>query len=434
MLSFLSRYLCFIAFLLISNLLPLTTSAQESLREWTDQSGKFKVKAEFEAIEKDQVVLKKADGAQIRVSINRLSKADREYLRNRTTDPSPDSETQAKVPVTQVLKSPVSFSLAKQSVAQGLKQISEELSINICMYIREAPSRGSAGMNREIEYTPSGQSFENALDSMLTPLQLTWSDFDGVLLITSAASSPMNFRVYRVKSPEIKSEYVDGMMDKVAPNSWIQNGGQGIIYLFPPNRLVVYNEEAVHRELEKMYSGKLVLANSTRKKASPPSGLDRPITFHFQQVPLKTCLASVSKMTDLKISLDVDALREIGISEDEPVTLDLEKVRARTALTLILQPCGLCTAETDGTISITSKEKAEKNLITAEHNLSGILGNNLSPILQAIENVIAPRSWQSRGGKASFTVKGPGLISVTQTSENHSAIKKLISDLRDSSR
>jgi hypothetical protein len=54
--------------------------------------------------------------------------------------------------------------------------------------------------------------------------------------------------------------------------------------------------------------------------------------------------------------------------------------------------------------------------------------------LLAIEKVIDPDSWQSRGGKASFMVKGPDSISVTQTSENHSAIRKLISDLRESSR
>lgn len=307
-----SLYLCLIAFLIVAHLLPPTTSAQESLWEWTDQSGKFRVKAEFESIEKDAVVLNKADGTQIRVPLNRLSKEDRDYLKNQTTESSSDSENKknkAKVPVSQILKSPVSFSLAKQPVGQGLNRISEELSINIFLSPREAQESGSVGLNREIEYTPSGQSLETALDSILTPLQLAWSDFDGVLLITSAASSPMNFRA-----------------------------------------------------------------------------------------------------------------------------LNLENVRAKSAIKLILQPCGLCAAETDGTISITSKEKAKKNLITAEHNISGILGNNLSPILLAIEKVIDPDSWQSRGGKASFMVKGPDSISVTQTSENHSAIRKLISDLRESSR
>lgn len=49
-------------------------------REWTDSSGTFKIEAEAVEIGETEVTLKKRDGSQIAVPINRLSDADRKYL------------------------------------------------------------------------------------------------------------------------------------------------------------------------------------------------------------------------------------------------------------------------------------------------------------------------------------------------------------------
>lgn len=51
-------------------------------REWSDQSGKFRITAEFVIIRNGKVLLEKADGSIITVSIEKLCQADRDYLKS----------------------------------------------------------------------------------------------------------------------------------------------------------------------------------------------------------------------------------------------------------------------------------------------------------------------------------------------------------------
>jgi hypothetical protein len=441
MISFRSHTTILFPLVVIATILQPVLQAQESMREWTDQSGKFKVKAKFESVENDSVVLNKADGTQIRVPISRLSQTDQDYLAKLSSTPPSRSKVDKntpKVPVTEVLKSPVSFTFSNQPLTQCLKQISEELSINIVLSMQNGRNTGAIERDTQISYTPSNQSLADALDSILSPLNLAWTDHDGVLIITPDDASPLVLRVYHAKSPVINYNNVMEIISNVAPKTWVENGGSGVIQLLPPNRIVVYNRNSVLRELEKNDSGKLVSAvtgGAAKKKNAPsPTGLDRPISIDFQQTPLRICLTKISDMTKLNLSLNENSTSEIGISPDDPVTLKLENVRAETVLNLMLEPLTLTLVEDKETISITSRQQANRTLISAEHNIAGILGNNLSPIIQLITNVVAPDSWEQNGGDASISAKPPSSISVQQTADNHTAIKKLLADLRESSR
>ena len=62
-----------------SFLAVLGAAAEQSVRMWTDTSGTFEVKAALVAVEKDNARLRKPDGTEIVVPLERLSKADREY-------------------------------------------------------------------------------------------------------------------------------------------------------------------------------------------------------------------------------------------------------------------------------------------------------------------------------------------------------------------
>ncbi|HRX81656.1 MAG TPA: SHD1 domain-containing protein [Pirellulaceae bacterium] len=50
------------------------------VREWTDTTGRFSVDAAFAGLSSDTVTLRKEDGDVIKVPIERLSRADREYI------------------------------------------------------------------------------------------------------------------------------------------------------------------------------------------------------------------------------------------------------------------------------------------------------------------------------------------------------------------
>ena len=53
-------------------------NAPDTIREWSNQSGSFKVEASFVSLENETVVLKRKDGKQVKVPLSRLSAEDRE--------------------------------------------------------------------------------------------------------------------------------------------------------------------------------------------------------------------------------------------------------------------------------------------------------------------------------------------------------------------
>ena len=63
-------------------------------REWQDNSGDYRVEAEFVRVEGAKVILKKSNGQQIEVAINILSLADRKYILNANTSNPVQERTQ----------------------------------------------------------------------------------------------------------------------------------------------------------------------------------------------------------------------------------------------------------------------------------------------------------------------------------------------------
>jgi hypothetical protein len=57
------------------------TKLESPLRTWSDNTGGFKVEAEFVSFGSGKVRLRKADGSEIQVPLERLSEADVEYVR-----------------------------------------------------------------------------------------------------------------------------------------------------------------------------------------------------------------------------------------------------------------------------------------------------------------------------------------------------------------
>lgn len=77
------RWFCstfLVLFLLLSCTSCGQTPGNQPIRKWTDNSGKFSFQGQLVEIDEDQVVLKNKQGKTIRVDLNRLSQADREYL------------------------------------------------------------------------------------------------------------------------------------------------------------------------------------------------------------------------------------------------------------------------------------------------------------------------------------------------------------------
>lgn len=72
-LSLVAGFLC-----LLSAIAPL------GAREWTDSTGKFKIEAEFVELKDGKVALKKADGTTLSIPLEKLSKADQDFIKTQS--------------------------------------------------------------------------------------------------------------------------------------------------------------------------------------------------------------------------------------------------------------------------------------------------------------------------------------------------------------
>ena len=84
------RFVCLgagLALLLVcSPMLTSSSTAQDKApRIWTDSSGTFTIKATLMSVKDGQVALKKDDGLVVTLAIDKLSKADQEYAKSRST-------------------------------------------------------------------------------------------------------------------------------------------------------------------------------------------------------------------------------------------------------------------------------------------------------------------------------------------------------------
>ncbi len=71
-------------------------TAPAHAREWLDATGKHKIIAELVAVRGDKAILEKPDGAIITIPLNKLSRADQEYIKSQTAKPAPsDSKSTA---------------------------------------------------------------------------------------------------------------------------------------------------------------------------------------------------------------------------------------------------------------------------------------------------------------------------------------------------
>src|SRR5690606_9451395 len=67
------------------------------------------------------------------------------------------------------------------------------------------------------------------------------------------------------------------------------------------------------------------------------ASLERPISLHFDNVPLSQVIADIKAKTDTNIHIDQAALGNDGITSDTPVTIDVDGIMVKSALNLMLE-------------------------------------------------------------------------------------------------
>ncbi|MGE5191701.1 MAG: hypothetical protein ACM3U2_04310 [Deltaproteobacteria bacterium] len=204
------------------------------------------------------------------------------------------------------------------------------------------------------------------------------------------------------------------------------------------------------------------LPRPTKEEETVLETLGQRIDVDFIDLPLEECIIRLGDQTELPFWLDRATLANEGVALDQPIRLKLKATRVESVLHLLLTPIQLEFLFENDVVVITTSSKAAEKLITRTYPVADLIpapekpegeettakkeGSDARPalsrrampyrsLMQAIENTVAPDSWEA--------LSGPGVMSavpqtrslvIRQTWRIHREILQLLRDLRESKR
>ncbi len=160
--------------------------------------------------------------------------------------------------------------------------------------------------------------------------------------------------------------------------------------------------------------------------------LEKVIDVKCKELPLNKFLPDLAGKLGVQFEIAEMSLAEEGVALDEPITLDVKNMPARSVLNNVLETLGLCFLIEDGWLYVTTIIAAEERLYTRIHDArdldqAGKSGSELVDLLQ--QETSGP--WidiDGTGGAAQSPL--PGLLILRQTHKVQDEVAQVLSDLR----
>jgi hypothetical protein len=187
--------------------------------------------------------------------------------------------------------------------------------------------------------------------------------------------------------------------------------------------------------------------------AQTQTKLEKLVDLEVTEVALGTFAEHMAEVTGTQFYLDKKVLSEAGVTSDTPVTFKLKNVPAEMVLRLVFKELSLTYYFDNGVVMVTTPDEAEQILETRVYRVddlvdspsagkgaeavnifSGKRQNKVSYIDRLIDLVVStvmPTTWDTVGGPGSIS-KYRGTLVISQTSQVHREIQKLLNDLRQS--
>lgn len=408
-------------------------------REWTDNTGAFTVEATLVEVLGDSVRLRKQNGITIQVPIERLCRADRLYVQSmRQTVTPPVNET--LVAIDKALEKRTTFDFVDTPLDRVVAHLSKLNDIDIDIDVKALGDVG-IGTDRPVTLQKENVVLADALGLILKPLKLTWNVRDDVLSITTPeeVESELETRVYVPLRGQSSDTLIADITKNVQPRAWGNVGGPCSICKIASGVLVISHTYHGHRQIQKRYTEGLRAIRPSHM-AVPSSVLPKPVAsalnvptpVSFIETPLEDAMQFLGKTAGVKISLDKEALSDVGLSPDAPITRKLNRVRLRCALKLLLRDLELTWYPEGEGMVITLPERAEAHLYLARYDAKGLTKNPFvgDDLIDALKKSVAPQTWDDVGGPASIKRGDQSTIEVRTTWGAHAKIEQLMQDLR----
>jgi len=174
----------------------------------------------------------------------------------------------------------------------------------------------------------------------------------------------------------------------------------------------------------------------TKVEQATQKELDTETKADFRNAPLVEVMVFIQKQHGVNISLDGQALKQIGLTAKEPVNVSLNGIKLKSALDIILKPLGLDYVIDGEVLKVTTIEEANRTLNVKLYPVADLC--NSPEEFQALENVIRntclpPQARQSLAHSMTSsisTVPQCQALVVNETDRVHLKISELLSQLR----
>jgi hypothetical protein len=148
-------------------------------------------------------------------------------------------------------------------------------------------------------------------------------------------------------------------------------------------------------------------------------------------LPLSEFLSTVSALSTIPITLDLDAVHDVGQSAAAPVQLHLNNVSVADAIQAAIEPLGLGYEVRDGQLIV--GYPLQEKLRQVRYTVTDLVGSDtqaLGDLAALVEQMVSPASWQAVGGKATLVAGKNGVLLIEQTESAHAQILDLCERLR----
>ena len=179
-----------------------------------------------------------------------------------------------------------------------------------------------------------------------------------------------------------------------------------------------------------------VAGKVTAAEARIRAALEEPTRVEFVEVPIADAASYLAELHNIEIMLDTRTLNEVGVGNDEPISLAVQNVRLRSVLELMLRPLELTWLVRDEVLLITTRESAESMLVSHVYEVRDLMqsahaADALDPemLMDLITTAVEPVSWDDVGGPGSLSSFSGALI-VSQTDAAHDQVQALLTELR----
>jgi hypothetical protein len=159
---------------------------------------------------------------------------------------------------------------------------------------------------------------------------------------------------------------------------------------------------------------------------------DRIAGFDWSEKPLGSAVDQVSAILGLPVTFDMDALEQLGVGLDDPVSVSLRQTSVGGILEAILARRGLIYVVADGLVLATSPESRRTQPHTVRYTVSDLAGpekTGLEDLARRLRKLVAPESWQEGGGPGTIEI-ADGAWRVVQTDLVHYRILIFCEKLR----